>query len=395
MSASLPSSIYELNYNGELAYKYWIFSADVAFRHSSPQHSQSDTSADANNALELSADVSYNRRILTNTSLSAGVTLTEYIGPSISRVYPLPRISIATDISGALSISLRAGALAQFSHLIKESDSGLPANFWINADNVFKPQHSWYGAIGASGKLLNGYLSYNVEAYCRSIRNLPEFTGCILNMANGGYRPLDDVMQGNGRSYGVKAMVADIEKTLGPVDILVNNAGIIKRVPMHEMPAEDFRQVIDIDLVAPYICAKAVLPSMMERRKGKIINICSMMSELGRETVSAYAAAKGGLKMLTRNIASEYGEYNIQCNGIGPGYIATPQTAPLRERQADGSRHPFDSFIVAKTPAARWGTPEDLMGPVVFLASEASDFINGHVLYVDGGILAYIGKQPK
>lgn len=194
---------------------------------------------------------------------------------------------------------------------------------------------------------------------------------------------------------GVKAMVADIEKTLGPVDILVNNAGIIKRVPMHEMPAEDFRQVIDIDLVAPYICAKAVLPSMMERRKGKIINICSMMSELGRETVSAYAAAKGGLKMLTRNIASEYGEYNIQCNGIGPGYIATPQTAPLRERQADGSRHPFDSFIVAKTPAARWGTPEDLMGPVVFLASEASDFINGHVLYVDGGILAYIGKQPK
>ena len=184
---------------------------------------------------------------------------------------------------------------------------------------------------------------------------------------------------------GVKAMVADIEKTLGPVDILVNNAGIIKRVPMHEMPAEEFRQVIDIDLVAPYICAKAVLPGMMERKAGKIINVCSMMSELGRETVSAYAAAKGGLKMLTKNIASEYGAYNIQCNGIGPGYIATPQTAPLRERQADGSRHPFDSFIVAKTPAERWGNPEDLMGPVVFLASNASDFVNGHVLYVDGG----------
>ena len=194
---------------------------------------------------------------------------------------------------------------------------------------------------------------------------------------------------------GVKAMVADIEKTLGPVDILVNNAGIIKRVPMHEMPTEDFRQVIDIDLIAPYICAKAVLPGMMERKAGKIINVCSMMSELGRETVSAYAAAKGGLKMLTKNIASEYGAYNIQCNGIGPGYIATPQTAPLRERQPDGSRHPFDSFIVAKTPAERWGNPEDLMGPVVFLASNASDFVNGHVLYVDGGILAYIGKQPK
>ncbi|MCH5232236.1 MAG: gluconate 5-dehydrogenase [Muribaculaceae bacterium] len=192
----------------------------------------------------------------------------------------------------------------------------------------------------------------------------------------------------------VKAMVTDIEKTLGGVDILVNNAGIIKRIPMHEMDVKDFRQVVDIDLVAPYICAKAVIPGMIKKGHGKIINICSMMSELGRETVSAYAAAKGGLKMLTRNICSEYGEYNIQCNGIGPGYIATPQTAPLRERQPDGSRHPFDSFIIAKTPAGRWGTPEDLGGPAVFLASKASDFVNGHVLYVDGGILAYIGKQP-
>lgn len=193
---------------------------------------------------------------------------------------------------------------------------------------------------------------------------------------------------------GVNAMVKQIESEVGGVDILVNNAGIIKRIPMHEMSAADFRQVIDIDLNGPFIVAKAVLPSMMKKRAGKIINICSMMSELGRETVSAYAAAKGGLKMLTRNIASEYGEYNIQCNGIGPGYIATPQTAPLREKQADGSRHPFDSFIIAKTPAARWGTPEDLAGPAVFLASNASDFVNGHVLYVDGGILAYIGKQP-
>lgn len=193
----------------------------------------------------------------------------------------------------------------------------------------------------------------------------------------------------------VNAMVARIEKEVGAIDILVNNAGIIKRVPMHEMSAAEFRQVIDVDLNAPFIVAKAVIPSMMKKGHGKIINICSMMSELGRETVSAYAAAKGGLKMLTRNIASEYGEYNIQCNGIGPGYIATPQTAPLREIQPDGSRHPFDQFIIAKTPAARWGTPEDLAGPAVFLASEASDFVNGHVLYVDGGILAYIGKQPK
>ena len=193
----------------------------------------------------------------------------------------------------------------------------------------------------------------------------------------------------------VQAMVKEITETVGPIDILVNNAGIIRRVPMHEMEASDFRRVIDIDLTAPFIVAKAVLPGMMERRHGKIINICSMMSELGRETVSAYAAAKGGLKMLTRNICSEYGQYNIQCNGIGPGYIATPQTAPLRERQPDGSRHPFDSFIVAKTPAGRWGEAEDLGGPAVFLASAASDFVNGLILYVDGGILAYIGKQPQ
>jgi len=193
----------------------------------------------------------------------------------------------------------------------------------------------------------------------------------------------------------VNKMVADIRRELGKIDILVNNAGIIKRIPMHEMKREEFQQVIDIDLVGPFIMTKAVIPEMMERREGKIINICSMMSELGRETVSAYAAAKGGLKMLTRNICSEYGEYNIQCNAIGPGYIATPQTAPLRERQPDGSRHPFDSFICAKTPAGRWLDPDELAGPAVFLASKASDAVNGHILYVDGGILAYIGKQPK
>ena len=192
----------------------------------------------------------------------------------------------------------------------------------------------------------------------------------------------------------VKAMVEDIKQKLGTIDILVNNAGIIKRIPMCDMTEEDFRQVVDIDLVAPFIIAKAVLPGMIEKGAGKIINICSMMSELGRETVSAYAAAKGGLKMLTRNICSEFGGANIQCNGIGPGYIATPQTAPLRQRQAEGSRHPFDAFIVSKTPAGRWGTTEDLEGPAIFLASQASDFVNGHILYVDGGILAYIGKQP-
>lgn len=192
----------------------------------------------------------------------------------------------------------------------------------------------------------------------------------------------------------VQNMVSQIEAEAGVIDILVNNAGIIKRIPMLEMSAQDFRQVIDVDLNAPFIVAKAVIPGMIKKGGGKIINICSMMSEMGRETVAAYAAAKGGLKMLTKNIASEYGQYNIQCNGIGPGYIATPQTAPLRETQPDGSRHPFDQFILAKTPANRWGEASDLGGPAVFLASAASDFVNGHILYVDGGILAYIGRQP-
>ena len=193
----------------------------------------------------------------------------------------------------------------------------------------------------------------------------------------------------------VENLVAKVESEVGGIDILVNNAGIIKRIPMLEMSAAEFRQVVDVDLNAPFIVAKAVIPGMIKRGHGKIVNICSMMSELGRETVAGYAAAKGGLKMLTRNICSEFGEFNIQCNGIGPGYIATPQTAPLREIQPDGSRHPFDQFIIAKTPAARWGSTDDLMGPAVFLASDASNFVNGHVLYVDGGILAYIGKQPQ
>ena len=173
----------------------------------------------------------------------------------------------------------------------------------------------------------------------------------------------------------VNALVAQIEKEVGVIDILVNNAGIIKRIPMCDMTAAEFRQVIDVDLNAPFIVSKAVIPSMIKKGHGKIINICSMM--------------------LTKNICSEYGRYNIQCNGIGPGYIETPQTAPLRERQADGSRHPFDSFIIAKTPAERWLKPEELAGPAVFLASDASDAVNGHILYVDGGILAYIGKQPQ
>jgi len=188
----------------------------------------------------------------------------------------------------------------------------------------------------------------------------------------------------------VKNTIDLIEKEVGPVDILVNNAGIIKRVPIQDMETEDFRAVIDVDLVGPFIVSKYVGRKMIERREGKIININSMMSELGRNTVSAYAAAKGGLKMLTKNMATEWAKYNIQTNGIGPGYFATSQTAPIR---VDG--HPFNEFIINRTPAARWGDPEDLAGTAVFLASKASDFVNGQIIYVDGGILATIGKPAN
>ncbi|GET32925.1 gluconate 5-dehydrogenase [Prolixibacter bellariivorans] len=182
-----------------------------------------------------------------------------------------------------------------------------------------------------------------------------------------------------------------IEKEVGPVDILVNNAGIIKRVPMTEMDVEEFRTVVDIDLVAPFIMARNVVKRLQKRKAGgKVINICSMMSELGRDTVGAYAAAKGGLKMLTRNMATEWAKYDIQVNGIGPGYFATEQTAPIRV-----NGHPFNDFIVGRTPAGRWGEPEDLAGTTIFLASKASDFVNGQVVYVDGGILATIGKPSN
>ncbi len=187
-----------------------------------------------------------------------------------------------------------------------------------------------------------------------------------------------------------KEKVNEIENNEGPIHILVNNAGIIKRELAKDMPIADFRRVIDVDLVGAFIMSQLVVNKMIERGGGKIINICSMMSELGRNSVSAYAAAKGGLKMLTRNLATEWAKHNIQVNGIGPGYFATSQTEPIR---VDG--HPFNEFIINRTPSGRWGNPEDLAGTAVFLASEASSFVNGQIIYVDGGILATIGKPSN
>jgi len=180
--------------------------------------------------------------------------------------------------------------------------------------------------------------------------------------------------------------ITQIEKEVGEIDILVNNAGIIKRIPILDMPISDFKQVIDIDLVAPLIVSKRVVPKMIEKRSGKIINMCSMMSVYGRNSVSAYASAKGGLKLLTANMTCEWAKYNIQINGIGPGYIATSQTAPIRE-----GNHPFNDLVMTRTPAGRWGEPEDVGHAALFLASKASNFVNGHILYVDGGILANFG----
>lgn len=187
-----------------------------------------------------------------------------------------------------------------------------------------------------------------------------------------------------------KENIQRIEREIGPIAILVNNAGMIQRVPALEMEVADFRKVLDVDLTGPFIMSKTVGKYMVERQAGKVINICSMMSELGRNTVSAYAAAKGGLKMLTKNLATEWAKYNIQVNGIGPGYFATDQTAPIRV-----NGHPFNDFIISRTPAGRWGDPEDLGGATIFLASKASDFVNGQILYVDGGILATIGKPSN
>ncbi|MFZ4107064.1 gluconate 5-dehydrogenase [Flavobacterium sp.] len=188
----------------------------------------------------------------------------------------------------------------------------------------------------------------------------------------------------------VVAAISKIENEVGAIDILINNAGIIKRIPLIEMEVAEFKEVVDIDLVSPFIVSKHVAKGMIARQHGKIINICSMMSELGRNSVGAYAAAKGGLKMLTKNMATEWGKHNVQVNGIGPGYFATEQTAPIR---VDG--HPFNDFIINRTPAAKWGNPDDLSGAAIFLSSKASDFVNGHILYVDGGILATIGKPSN
>jgi len=232
-------------------------------------------------------------------------------------------------------------------------------------------------ALGLAGAslVINGHSQERLDnALNEYMKNGLRAAGCLFDVT---------------KEENVSSAIDKLE-TEGPIDILVNNAAIIKRIPAADMSASDFREVVDVNLVAPFIVAQKVARHMIKRKAGKIINICSMMSELGRNTVSAYASAKGGLKMLTRNLATEWARHNIQVNGIGPGYFATEQTAPIRT-----AGHPMNEFIISRTPAGRWGNPEDLSGAVIFLASKASDFVNGQVVYVDGGILATIGRPSN
>ncbi|MBN2743885.1 gluconate 5-dehydrogenase [Breznakibacter xylanolyticus] len=241
------------------------------------------------------------------------------------------------------------------------------------------------GATHGIGMAMGKLLGQAGAKICVNDLSQEKLDACKIEYAKAGvdvYTLVFDVT----KEADVDKGISQIEKDLGSVDILINNAGIIKRIPILDMPISDFQQVIDVDLVAPLIVAKRVAPGMIKKRSGKIINICSMMSVYGRNSVSAYAAAKGGLKLLTANMCCEWAKYNIQINGIGPGYIATAQTGPIRE-----NGHPFNDLVMTRTPAGRWGEPEDVAKAALFLVSKASDFVNGHVLYVDGGILANFG----
>lgn len=203
---------------------------------------------------------------------------------------------------------------------------------------------------------------------------------------------VEEIRQKGGRAEGYAFDITDslqvernvtlIEQNVGPIDILVNNAGIHRRNPLEKLTEEDWKAVIDLNLNAAFVVAKYVVRGMIQRKKGKIINITSLMAEGARPTVANYCAAKGGLKMLTKAMAVEWGKYSIQANAIGPGYFLTDLTKPLAEDPK------FDAWVRQKVPAGRWGDPSELVGTAIFLASKASDFVNGQTIYVDGGWLA-------
>ena len=183
-------------------------------------------------------------------------------------------------------------------------------------------------------------------------------------------------------SNQIDQKISAIEREVGPIDILVNNAGIQRRGPLETIEESVWREVIETNLTAVFLTTKRVVKGMIDRRSGKIINICSLMSEISRPTIVPYTASKGGVKMLTKGMAVEWAKYNIQVNGIGPGFIVTEMNKPLLEDQK------FDAMVRSRTPAGRWGEPSDLAGAAIFLASRASNYITGQIIYVEGGLLS-------
>ena len=183
-------------------------------------------------------------------------------------------------------------------------------------------------------------------------------------------------------SSAIKSAISNIEATIGPIDILVNNAGIQHRQLLSELQEDDWRRVLDTNLTAPFLIAQSVAPGMVQRKSGKIINICSLTSELGRANIAPYTTAKGGLKMLTKSMAVEWAKDNVQVNGIGPGYFLTEMNTALVEDET------FNNWVCNRTPAGRWGDPDELAGAAIFLASQSSNYVNGQVIYVDGGFLS-------
>jgi len=178
------------------------------------------------------------------------------------------------------------------------------------------------------------------------------------------------------------AAVARIERDIGAIDILVNNAGMQRRAPFDEFPEAQWNEIMRTNVDSVFFVGQAVARHMIARRRGKIINICSVQSELGRPNIAPYAASKGAVKMLTKGMAIDLGPHGIQVNGLGPGYFKTELTQALVDNAE------FSQWLIGRTPSRRWGDVEDLMGAAVFLASDASKFVNGHILYVDGGVTA-------
>ncbi|SEQ94078.1 3-oxoacyl-ACP reductase FabG [Piscibacillus halophilus] len=192
-----------------------------------------------------------------------------------------------------------------------------------------------------------------------------------------------------GQAYGaafdvtkaedIEESIQNIEKEVGPISVLINNAGIHRRNPLEELSLEDWQTVLDVNLTSAFNVSKLVFPYMKKHEKGKIINITSLNAEKARPNIANYSAAKGGLKMLTKSMATEWGPYNIQTNAIGPGYFKTDMTEKLV------NDHNFNNWVKSEVPLQRWGVPEELIGTAIYLASDASNYVNGHTVYVDGG----------